>query len=89
MIELGDYVQDRWGDNGSVVKEYDNFWETPEPLSMSRSEWLQRQMIPPTQAQLSEKWVTIHCESGGSIMTFESSLTLIERPNLDEIKNGL
>jgi len=89
MIQLGDYVQDRWGENGSVIKEYDNFWKTPELLSMSRSEWLQKQMIPPTHEQLAETWFLVHCESGGSIMTFESSLTLIERPSLDEIKNSL
>lgn len=82
-IEIGDYVSSQYGDRGSVIEEYENYWATPEPLSMSRQEWLDRQLIPYTEYELDERWFSIHCETGGSIRSCESRLTFLFRPEIN------
>ena len=80
-IELGDFVENRYGEKGSIMEQYDNFYDLPF-TTMKPQDWLDAQLIPFTEDQLYEKWFSVHCQSGGSIWSPESLLKLIKRPQL-------
>lgn len=83
-MKKGDRVRDiRYGNEGIIHKEYDNFWAIIDDdgsfLSTTPDGWLKAQAIPFTQEQVSkQKWFSILCDSGGSIWSCQDQLEQLQ-----------
>jgi len=68
-VVLGDAVvvaPPREALTGTVGAMYACFDLTPEPVSMTRAEWLAEQCIPPTE--LEKPWCRVHVENAGGVV---------------------
>ena len=53
---------------GTVGAMYACFDLTPEPVSMTRAEWLAVQCVPPTATELETPWCRVHVENAGGVV---------------------
>lgn len=90
-IQVGDIVRHIiYGYEGQVVGEFENYWDASKDesqfVSMRSTAWLEQQAIPHTQEQVNnQKWFSVNCFDGGSILTCESWLDIIERIDVQAI----
>ena len=84
-IKVGDFVREQYGDKGSIVKEYDNFFAIKMSGEYSHIEWLEEQIIPFNSQELKEKWYEVHLVKGGSIWSPESRLYVISNFNVSDL----
>lgn len=79
-ITIGSRVLDRYSNPGVVVAEFENFQDLVSKsnfVTMTADQWLAAQEKPISEENLKERWFDIHIDSGGSVWTFESGLTLL------------
>jgi len=70
-IAIGDTVSvapPRVALTGTVAAMYACFQLTPEPVCMTRSEWLAEQHVAPTAAELEKPWCRVHVENAGGVV---------------------
>jgi hypothetical protein len=92
-LQIGDIVKNIvWGQEGQIMTEYENYWEVEKEkgqfITRTPSAWLQEQTVPFTTEQINEeRWFSVHCFDGGSILCCESRLEFIDRIDAQKIVN--
>lgn len=86
--DIGDFVEvSRWGYKGQIISRFENFDSIPEQdhFRNGKSIWLSAQTVPVNKTDLDQPWYHIVCNDGGSVLAFESRLSLDDMP--DEIQS--
>jgi hypothetical protein len=85
MIDLGDYVEERYGAAGFVTNSFKNFQEIPDRFILDKETWLRLQENPYTEDELKERWFSVEFFGGGQILSCESNLILLQKADIDEL----
>ena len=70
-VALGDAVSiaaPRKALKGTIAAMYACFALTPEPVSMTRAEWLAEQHVAPTATELEKPWARVDVENAGGVV---------------------